>query len=222
MPLRGVLRVLFLGWLLVVGLLPAAAQPGGIHVVTEENYPPLVYRDAEGKLVGYIVDVWRLWEARTGIPVRLTAVQWTEAQAMLLRGEADVIDLIYKTPPREALYDSAEPYLRVPVVIYAHQSITGLTDLSILRDFEVSAQAGDACLSQLEGFDEFAMLTVLVEVKIRRIAIQTEQLDVTGRCSLDQRPIVGVKLARSDAELIELTETGIPGLRTHLKVTQYR
>lgn len=145
------LQIIALTLLVMMPAGAAQARATELHVVTDDNFPPFVYRDAEGRVVGYTVDFWQRWQARTGIPVRLSTVQWSEAQAMLLRGEADVIDLIYHTPEREALYDFSEPYIRLPVAVFAHQSILGLTDLSSLRGFEVGVQDGDACISQLQA-----------------------------------------------------------------------
>ncbi len=129
---------------------PAPAESRrSIHVVADDNYPPYLFRDAEGKVEGYLVDVWHIWETRTGIPVTLTATNWARAQQMMARGEADVIDMIFRTPQREPLYDFTRPYADLPVAIYTHRSITGITGLGTLKGFQIGVQAGDACIDHL-------------------------------------------------------------------------
>src|SRR5574343_401956 len=120
-----------------------------LHVVTDDNYPPYLFRNSTGEIEGYLVDYWRLWEKKTGIKVRLTATNWVEAQQMLQDGRADVIDMIVRTPPREALYDFSSPYADLPIAIYSHVTITGISSPRTLQGFQVGVQAGDACIDQL-------------------------------------------------------------------------
>jgi diguanylate cyclase (GGDEF)-like protein/PAS domain S-box-containing protein len=127
----------------------ASAQP--LRVVTADNYPPYVYRNPDGAIEGYEVDLWHLWERKTGKPVVLTATNWAEAQRVLLSGKADVIDLIFRTPAREGLYDFSPPFAEVTTAIYTDASISGIHDVANLRGFEVGVQEGDACAETLLG-----------------------------------------------------------------------
>jgi ABC-type amino acid transport substrate-binding protein len=115
----------------------------------DANYPPFVYRNADGVLEGYTVDLWRLWEQKTGKRAELIAVNWAEVQPMLAAGRADVIDPIFRTPARTASLDFSKPYARVATAIYADASIGGIHDIASLKGFEVGVQAGDACTEEL-------------------------------------------------------------------------
>jgi PAS domain S-box-containing protein len=140
-----------LALLLLIALpAPAGADvPSRLRVIGDDNYPPYLFRDADGALTGYLVDYWKLWESKTGVPVTLTATIWAEAQERFLAGEADVIETIFKTPGREPLYDFTPPYADLPVNIYSHKSIAGITGVDALRGFRVGVQAGDACVEAL-------------------------------------------------------------------------
>jgi len=126
-----------------------AADPERLRVIGDHNYPPYLFIDAEGRAVGYVVDLWRLWERKTGIRVELEAVRWAEAQRRLLAGEADVIENIFRTPGRESLYDFSAPYASVPALIHVHESIRGIHDLGSLRGFHIGVMEGDACVEFL-------------------------------------------------------------------------
>lgn len=105
----------------------AAAAPAGmkvLRVVSDENFPPYTYRNSDGGPEGLLVDRWRLWSSKTGVPVEFTLRNWSQAQQDLQNGEADVIDLIYRTPSREAHYEFSPPYADMPVGIYSHNDIT--------------------------------------------------------------------------------------------------
>ncbi|MDD3352106.1 transporter substrate-binding domain-containing protein [Zoogloea sp.] len=122
-----------------------------LKVVSDDNFPPLLFRNEEGEVVGYTADLWALWEKKTGIRVELTATNWANAQRLIQEGQADVIDVIYRTPPRESLYDFSAPYAEMPVAIYRHSSISGIDRIGTLKGFVVGVQKGDACVDFLTG-----------------------------------------------------------------------
>ncbi len=136
-----------------------ADAPAHLRVVTDDNYPPFLFLDASGKPEGYEVDMWRLFQAHTGIKVDVVPMQWSQAQAELLSGRADVIDMIYRTPARTALYDFSRPYAEHSVAIYASQRIRGVHDLESLRGFPVAVEQGDACAGKLraQGIDDLQL-----------------------------------------------------------------
>ena len=142
--------VRLLAGLLVVLLLPLAAQAKTLRVVSDDNYPPYLFLNPDRVAEGYLVDLWKLWVQKTGIPVELAAMRWADAQQRVLAGDADVIDMIYRTPAREPKYDFSGPYADLPVAIYASRSITGLHDVGSLKGFKVGVQEGDACIETLE------------------------------------------------------------------------
>ena len=105
---------LLLAILLAVPMLAAAAAP--LRVVLDQNYPPFAIRNSSGELEGYSVDMWRLWQQKTGVPVELHGVDWPEVQPTLERGKADVIDTIFLTDARRARFDFSRPYAMVHLV----------------------------------------------------------------------------------------------------------
>ncbi len=127
----------------------AQAAPEKIRVVTDENFPPYIFINSDQQPEGYLVDLWRLWEEKTGIQVELIATAWSEAQAMMRRGEADVIESIYRTPEREVLYEFSKPYAAQGSFIYAHESISGIGGPGALKGFLVGVEDGDACIEML-------------------------------------------------------------------------
>lgn len=133
-----------------------ASEPGSgiasrIVVALDDNYPPYVFRDANGNLTGYLVDYWKLWEHKTGIRVDLQGSDWDVAKARMQSGQADVIDTIFLTPEREKTLDFTSAYATIAVSIYAHKGIGGISDLGHLSGFLVGVKAGDACADNLKN-----------------------------------------------------------------------
>lgn len=126
------------------------ADSGTLRVVTDNNYPPYVFPDSDGNPQGYVVDLWKLWESKTGVAVEFQATNWADAQRALIDGRADVIDMIFRTAVREQLYAFSEPYAKLPVGIYVDASINGIHDVRSMQGFAVGVQKGDACVDTLK------------------------------------------------------------------------
>jgi len=129
----------------------ASSPNQSINVVMDDNYPPFIMRSEDGTLKGILVDQWQLWEKKTGIHPELSAMDWAEAQRRMLAGEFDVIDTIFKTPSRTALYDFSKPYATIDVPLYFHTDISGIKGGEDARGFVVGVKAGDAVIERLQA-----------------------------------------------------------------------
>ena len=127
-----------------------AAAPTSIRVTSNDNYPPFFFLDAEGKPHGYSVDMWNLFQKRTGIRVELELTDWDSAVQNIETGKADVIDMFYRTPSRAAGYDFSAPYADLPVDIFVDRGIGGIRSVATLQGLPVGAQRGDACVERLK------------------------------------------------------------------------
>src|SRR5690348_3945679 len=138
----------WLAGIMAVGLsIHCAAKT--LRVIGDNNYPPYLFVGSDGKPQGYLVDEWKLWQQKTGVEVELVATDFATAQHRILDGQADVIDPIFETPERAALYDFSGSYATVGVAIYADRGITGITEAAGLHGFTVGVERGDACVDRL-------------------------------------------------------------------------
>ncbi len=118
-------------------------------VVSDDAYPPFIFRDDDGGLRGILPDQWRLWERKTGVAVDLRAMDWAAAQAVMRDGQADVIDTIFLNPERAARYDFTAPYATIRVPVYVHSDLGGIADIASLKGFLVGVKDGDAVIDYL-------------------------------------------------------------------------
>ncbi|MES2878924.1 MAG: EAL domain-containing protein [Pseudomonadota bacterium] len=133
-----------------MGATAPEASATTLKVAMDDNYPPYIFRNANGTLDGYLVDVWKLWERKTGVPVELLASDWDKAKERMQTGQAQVIDTIFQTPAREKTLDFTPAYAQIPVAIYTHAGIGGITGTQNLQGFLVGVKAGDACVDNLK------------------------------------------------------------------------
>ena len=140
---------------LQVGQGPARAAeppvPRTLRVVMDNNYPPYTFFDTQGRLQGILADQWRLWQARTGIRVELSAMDWKDALAGMRAGEFDVIDTVFKTEERARWLEYGKPYTRIEVSAFFSNEISGITDIDSLKGFVVAVKEGDAAIDLLRS-----------------------------------------------------------------------
>jgi len=131
------------------GQQPAPARK--ITVVSDDNFPPYVFRDSAGDLQGIIIDQWHAWEKKTGVTAEIHGMDWGEAVGRMKAGEFDVIDTVFETAERAMYLDFTKPYATLQVPIFFRKTIAGITDLASLQGFPVAAKTGDATALMLQA-----------------------------------------------------------------------
>jgi diguanylate cyclase (GGDEF)-like protein len=126
-------------------------MPAKLRVVSDGNYPPYLFRGADGELQGVLRDKWELWSRATGVPVALEGVEWSQAQRMVREGEADVIDALSYTEARAREFEFGTGRASVEARLFFHRTLGGIHDVSSLRGLAVGAKAGSACGEWLRG-----------------------------------------------------------------------
>ncbi|NLI54360.1 MAG: transporter substrate-binding domain-containing protein [Clostridiales bacterium] len=133
---------------------PAPVETGNrrmITVVMDDNYPPYVFRNAQGELQGILIDEWALWSEKTGVTANIDAMDWADALAGMKSGRYDVIDTAFFNEERETWLDFSDPYVTIDVPIFHSNKIGGITDAASLAGFTVAVKAGDSCIPILQA-----------------------------------------------------------------------
>ncbi|QTD45415.1 transporter substrate-binding domain-containing protein [Ottowia testudinis] len=145
------------------------------------NFPPMVFRDGKGNLVGYDIDMSREAFKRMGVTPEYHDLHWGAKDNELLKTKT--VDLFWSgmniSPERAAIYEFSVPYLsnRQIVVVPVDSPIRSIADLAGKR---VGAQRGSSLLprlealqstggriAKLEDFEEYAgILVSMIEGKI--------------------------------------------------------
>ena len=128
-----------------------------LGVIIDNNYPPYIFIDSEGNLNGYLVDLWKLWEKKTGIRVFIKGYDWAEALKRFKNGEGDILDTVFFNEERAKYFAYGYPYEYIDVPIFYHKNIYGIIDIKSLRGFSIAVKEGDNVINilQKEGIDTF-------------------------------------------------------------------
>jgi len=177
-----IVKVICLG--LIALILPAFVPPGApaaqepqrpslIRVVMDDNYPPYVFRGADGTLQGILIDRWRLWEVKTGMKAQITGLDWGEALRRMEAGGYDVIDTIFFNEKRAQIYEFSKPYAKIDVSIFFDREIGGIHDADSLKGFPVAVKRGDAAVDYLRGkgvsfLQEYPSYEAIIEAAAQR------------------------------------------------------
>ncbi|MDP2815567.1 MAG: PAS domain S-box protein, partial [Rectinemataceae bacterium] len=143
------LVLIFYFWA-IAGIAANPAPLKEITVVSDDNYPPFIFRDEKDHLQGILVDEWRLWGEKTGIKVDLRGMDWDKARKTMAEGNAQVIDTIFFTEERAKTLAFSAPYASLDVPIFFHKDISGIKDVKSLHGFTIGVKAGDACIDYLK------------------------------------------------------------------------
>ena len=130
---------------------PAAPLPASIRVLVNDALPPLSFRDDSGRLLGARIELWQLWQQKTGVRVEFLTQDWKQAADTMEAGGADVIDLLERSPAREQRYDFSGPHVDIDAMLFFNRRITGIVDAASARGFMVGVGVGDACAEHLRA-----------------------------------------------------------------------
>lgn len=124
-------------------------KPEKIVIVSDDNYPPFIFRNEDGNLTGFLIDEWNLWQEKTGTKVEWLATDWNKALEIMRSGGADVIETVFYTRERAQWLSFSRPYYTIPVPVYFHHNLSGISDISTLKGFTIGAKAGDTSVEIL-------------------------------------------------------------------------
>jgi hypothetical protein len=117
-----------------------------------ENLAPIVYDD-NGTAKGVAVDIAKAIGDKIGCDIKVMAVNWEQAQTMVLNGYADGLLQINPGPERNKLYDFSSPLLKSDFSIFVQSGNITLRSIDDLRGKRVGVEAGGYPISLLQGYE---------------------------------------------------------------------
>jgi cystine transport system substrate-binding protein len=134
-------------------LLATVKARGTLKVATEGTYPPFNYREKNGELAGYDVDVARLVASKLGLKVEFVTSEWASILAGLAAGKYDVIVAqVGINPKREQAFDFSAPYIySMPQLIVRNNEKAGYKSLADLKGKKLGVGQGSVYEQQAKA-----------------------------------------------------------------------
>lgn len=127
----------------------------------DDSYPPMGYRDENGEIVGFDIDVAREVCSRLGVELKAQPIDWSAKELELLSKNIDCIwNGFTVTEERKEKMLFSEPYLKNRQVIIV-RSNSGIDTLSSLNGKKVGVQAGSSGEYAFEQTDIYSTVSVV-------------------------------------------------------------
>ncbi|HNW92896.1 MAG TPA: transporter substrate-binding domain-containing protein, partial [bacterium] len=140
--------------------LPAAAAPGIMTLITEEN-PPVNYTH-DGRITGYAPELVRELQRRVGNDDELQMMAWPRGYDLALHHPQVALFTTARTPERETLFHWVGPIAATHAVLYQRRGTTPVPDLAAAARLgkiaTISGWANETALRR-QGFTNLASCT---------------------------------------------------------------
>lgn len=134
------------GWLLAIVALcffHTAAAAGPLTVGCDTDFKPFCFRDANGNITGFDVDLWDAVAQRMGVEYRLVPMTFSKLIPALVQHEIDTaLAGITITAERERKIDFAFPYYSSGLLVMVRAGRKGIDGIGDLDDKVVATKKG--------------------------------------------------------------------------------
>jgi polar amino acid transport system substrate-binding protein len=130
-------------------------ERGYVTVGLDDTFAPMGFKDANGNIVGFDVDLAAEAFKRIGLSVKFQSIDWSMKETELSSGNIDMIWNGYSiTPERQGKVAFTKPYLenKQIIITLADSSINSKADL---KGKKVSTQSGSSSLDAINKDSEF-------------------------------------------------------------------
>ncbi|MRW85880.1 transporter substrate-binding domain-containing protein [Pseudoduganella sp. FT26W] len=134
-------------------LLATVKARGTLKVALEGTYPPFNYKEKNGELAGYDVDVAKLLGSRLGLKVEFVSSEWASILAGLASNKYDVIvSQVGINPKREQAFDFSTPYIySMPQLIVRNNETAVYKSLADLKGKKLGVGQGSVYEQQAKA-----------------------------------------------------------------------
>lgn len=132
-------------------------EKGTLVVGLDDAFAPMGFRDADGNLVGFDIDLANAVGEELGVEVEFVPIDWTAKEMEL---EAQTIDCVWNgmsiTPDRLENMELTDKYLNNKIVLMTIESSDiDVTEASQLADLRIGTQADSAALDMLKANEAY-------------------------------------------------------------------
>jgi diguanylate cyclase (GGDEF)-like protein len=158
-----------LGVLLAVGMMAlahvalaesvnAANAPTRLTVVQSANWTPYAFKDANGRPIGMLIDLWRLFGERNDVEIAFRLVDWQDGLQLIRDGAVDVHGGLTWSESREAYLDFSTDLMSVRTILFVPAGAM-INDLAELGRTEVGVVAS--------SFEQEFLETYFSDIRLR-------------------------------------------------------
>ena len=114
----------------------------GVRISYHLDSAPMQFRNNEGNADGILIDLWRLWSIKAGIPVHFIGAYNEDAQKMLADGRADINAGLFENKQRVEFLDFSAPIIDSPYHIFYQHSLESIRSIDDFKKHSLGVTRG--------------------------------------------------------------------------------
>ncbi|HHW46134.1 MAG TPA: amino acid ABC transporter substrate-binding protein [Clostridiales bacterium] len=132
---------------------------GTLVVGLDDTFAPMGFRDSEGNLVGFDIDLAKAVGEVLGINIQFQPIDWNAKEMELSSKRIDCIwNGMSATPERQQKLSLTKKYLNNRIVIMSFKDSVNIKSVDMLADVKIGTQADSAALETMQNhaaYDSF-------------------------------------------------------------------
>ncbi|MGB9791520.1 MAG: HD domain-containing phosphohydrolase [Thermacetogeniaceae bacterium] len=138
---------------LLLSLLLSNPSPSHGYTATgDNNYPPHVYLNSEGKPEGFDIEVLKLIGEKENVDFQITLLDWEKAKKGVVSGKYDILIGAVPTPERERYLDFSKPYMQSKYVLFVPAEQYHIHSLKDLENRRLGVQKDSYAEDYLKNY----------------------------------------------------------------------
>lgn len=152
----------------------------GVFVLgLDDSFPPLGFRNADGEIVGYDIDLAKEVAKRLGVDFKAQPIDWGAKEMELNTGKIDCIwNGFTMTKEREEVLTFTKPYLKNAQVLVVRND-SGIRSLKDMAGKTIALQGGSSAQEAVDANKEFSRL-LKEQVFLKDNVTALNDLDIRG------------------------------------------
>lgn len=152
----------------------------GVFVLgLDDSFPPLGFRNADGEIVGYDIDLAKEVAKRLGVEFKAQPIDWGAKEMELNTGKIDCIwNGFTMTKEREQALSFTKPYLKNAQVLVV-RSDSGIASLKDMAGKTIAVQSGSSAQEAVDGNEEFSR-SLKEQVRLKDNVTALNDLEIRG------------------------------------------
>lgn len=187
------------------GLLDLGLDMESVTVATSPGYAPFEYQE-DGELLGYDVDIWNEFEARTGIEVKWEFADFSGLLGLVQSGKADAVSAqMAPNEEREKSFIFTDPINYYGSVIVAAEDNDEIKSVEDLSGKVIGVGSGNSMQSAVEAmypdgditfetYTSATLETMFADIEYGRIDAVLAQ-DIQTAMAMEENPNLKIKMS---------------------------
>lgn len=135
--------------ILAVPLRASETIPDTVRVAYSRDSVPFHFTNTAGEPDGMVIDKWKLWSQKTGIPIDFIPASWVDTLSLVKNGRADVHAGLFFNAARDAFLDYGLPMFKTDTHLFYDKRLPYPDGIEAFSAYRIGVIEGDFVVTWL-------------------------------------------------------------------------